>query len=145
MLTQAEADALIAMVKRLVDHTTILFPLSGETRQLEVKSDDGRESFKIDINRRGKVKHSKCTYQERYRVIDILVRLDVDGPTHDNPDGEEVPCPHLHLYREGDADKWAFPLPPGRFTDTADLVKTLRDFLEYCNVQDIPPIQRGVS
>src|SRR5438132_8233948 len=107
MLTQAEADALIAMVKRLVDHTTILFPLAGEMRQLEVKSDDGRESFKIEVNRRGKVKLSKCTYQELYRVIEILVRLDIYGSTHVNPDGEEVPCPHLHLYRDGFADKWA--------------------------------------
>lgn len=144
MLTQAEADRLMAMVKRFADQTTIIFPLAGEISQLEVKSVDGRESFLIDVNRKGKVKISKCTYQERYRVIEVLLRLDVDGPPHDNPDGTEVPCPHLHIYREGFAAKWAYPLPVGRFTDTADLANTLREFLEYCNVQDIPSIQRGV-
>ncbi len=144
MLSQVQADGLIAMVKRLVDQTTILFPWPGELRQLEVKSEDGREFFQIDVNRKGTVKVSKCTYQERYKVIEILVRLDVDGPPHDNPDGTEVPCPHLHVYRESFADKLAYPLPAGRFTDTADLITTLREFLEYCNVQDIPVIQRGV-
>lgn len=142
MLTQAEADALIAMVKRFVEKATVRFPMPGELREIEVKSEDGRESFLIDVNRRGKIKVSKCPYQERYSVIEILLRLDIDGPTHDNPDGAEVPCPHLHIYREGFADKWAFPLPAGRFTDTADLVKAFREFLEYCNVADIPAIQR---
>src|SRR5713226_9391985 len=140
MLTQAEADRLMALVKRLVDRATILFPLPGDIRQLQVKSEDGRESFLIDVNRKGKVKPSKCTYQERYGVIEILLRLDVDGPTHDKPDGGEVPCPHVHIYKEGFADKWAYLLPAGQFTDTTDLVKTLREFLEYCNVQDIPAI-----
>jgi len=145
MLTQAEADALMAMVKRLVNKATIQFPLLGDMLQLDVISDDGRESFIIDINRKGKVKATKCTYQERYRVIEILVRLDVDGPPHDNPDGTTIPCPHLHIYREGFADKWAIPVPPKQFADTADLVKTLREFLDYCNLREVPAIQRGVS
>lgn len=144
MLTQAEADALMAMVKRFADQQTVLFPLPGEMLKRKVKSKDGRESFLIDVNRKGKVSLSKCTYQERYKVIEILIRLDIDGPTHDNPDGAEVPCPHLHIYKEGFADKWAFPLAAGRFSDTADLVKTLQEFLEYCKVQHIPEIQGGV-
>ena len=144
MLTQAEADELMAMMKRFVDQTTIQFPLPGEIKQFDVKSEDGRESFLIDVNRKGKIKVSKCTYQERYRMIEILLRLDVDGPPHDNPDGTEVPCPHLHIYKEGFADKWAYALPKDQFTDTTDLPKTFRDFLEYCNVKNIPNIQRGV-
>src|SRR5207245_1561915 len=123
MLTQAEADALMAMVKEFVDQKGINFPLAGEWVKLEVKSEDKRESFLIDVNRKGTVKPSKCTYQERYEVVEILLRLDLDGPTHENPDGAELPCPHLHIYREGYADKLAFPLPGGRFTDTAHLVK----------------------
>lgn len=145
MLTQTEADRLMEMLKQFVDRATINFPLSGQSSRWEVKSDDGRESFLVDARRKGKIKLSKCTFQERYRVIEILLRLDIDGPPHDNPDGTEVPCPHLHIYREGFADKWAFPLPAGAFTDTSDLVKTLREFLEFCKVQNIPAIQGGLG
>ena len=142
MLTQTKADELLAMVKQLLEMLPIHFPLSGELLQLELKSEDGRESFTVDVNRRGKIKLSKCTYQERYAVVEILLRLDIDGPTHENPDGVEVPTPHLHIYREGFADKWAIPAP-AEFTNTSDLVKTLREFLRYCNVSEIPAIQAG--
>ncbi|MFW9280162.1 DUF6978 family protein [Glaesserella parasuis] len=26
-----------------------------------------------------------------------MVRLDIEGPPHRNPDGEEIICPHIHL------------------------------------------------
>jgi hypothetical protein len=71
--------------------------------------------------------------------VEILLRLDVDGPPHTNPDGTEVPTPHLHVYREGYGDKWALPLPAA-FTDTGNLVNTLREFLRYCNVDPLPEI-----
>ena len=71
-------------------------------------------------------------------MVEILVRLDVDGPPHENPDGSEVPCPHLHVYKERFGDKWAHALPPGVFSDTSNLTKTFLDFLGYCNFQQIP-------
>ena len=108
---------------------------------MELKSEDGRESFLVDVNRKGRIKVSKCTYQERYQVVDILLRLDIDGPPHDNPDGTTVPCPHLHIYKEGFADKWAYPVNQAEFANTSDLVTTLKDFLKYSKVKDIPPIQ----
>jgi hypothetical protein len=145
MLTQVEADRLMGILKQFVDRATIQFPLPGQASKWEVKSEDGRESFFIDAQRKGKIKRSKCTFMERYRVIEVLLRLDIDGPPHDNPDGTEVPCPHLHVYREGFADKWAYSVPSAVFTDTLDLVKTLREFLEYCKVQDIPAIQKGIQ
>ena len=144
MLEQARADELIAMAKRLVDTSQIRFPGAGDFLQLDVKSDDGRESFIFDVNRKGRLKLSKCTYQERYAVVEILIRLDIDGPPHQNPDGAELPCPHIHIFREGAGTKWSYPLPP-EFTDTSDLVKTLREFLRYCNVSEVPPIQKSIN
>jgi hypothetical protein len=77
----------------------------------------------------------------RYEVIEILIRVDIDGPPHENPDGTEVLCPHIHLYREGYGDKWAQPLPPA-FADPTDLAVMLRDYLRFCNVEKIPSIQK---
>lgn len=102
---------------------------------------DRRESFVLDVNRRGRMRLAKCTYQERYAITTVLVRLDVGGPPHTNPDGRYVPCPHLHVYRDGYDDKWAEPPPSGVFTDTTNLSATLGHFLAFCNVSDVPPIQ----
>lgn len=144
MLTQARADELRAMEKYCVDHTPIQFPSAGTASQITVKSTDERESLLVDVNRKGRIRVSKCTYQERYAVVEVLLRLDVGGPPHENPDGQEIPCPHLHVYREGFGMKWAQALPTA-FTDVADLVLTLREFLSYCNVEQIPSIQRSIN
>jgi MoaA/NifB/PqqE/SkfB family radical SAM enzyme len=141
MLTQVQANALISLSKHLVTTGEIRFPAAGDYLQLEARSDDEHESFLIDVNRRGKIKLTKCTYQERYATVEILMRLDVDGPPHENPDGTVVPCPHLHEYREGFGVKWARPLPAS-FSNASDLVVTFRDFLKFCNVGKIPPIQK---
>jgi hypothetical protein len=82
--------------------------------------------------------------QNRARQVVVLVRLDLAGPTHRNPDGEEVPCPHLHLYREGYGDKWAKPLPADIFSAPTDLWATLQAFQVFCNITQPPHIERGL-
>jgi hypothetical protein len=143
-IPQAKADALMAVLKYLLEKAEIKFPMMGTSLLLDARSHDGRESFLFDVNRKGKIKVTKCTYQERY-VGEVLMRLDIDGPPHENPDGALVPCPHLHVYREGYGDKWANPIDLTIFTSTADLAKTLRQFLTHCNVRDIPAIQRDIN
>jgi hypothetical protein len=103
-LTQDEADKLIAMEKRAVDEKEWLFPARGERVAIPLTSLDKRESFMLDVTR-AQIKLTKATYQNRARAAIILMRLDLDGPPHQNPDGEEIPCPHLHIYREGYGDK----------------------------------------
>ena len=74
----------------------------------------------------------------------ILARLDFGGATHRNPDGEEIGSPHLHLYREGFGDKWAFPVPSDSFADLEDPWRTLEDFMQFCNIIEPPVIRRGL-
>lgn len=144
MLTQIEADALIQMPKRLAGKGPLELPNPGDSCHLDAESEDGRESFIFDVAR-GRIRLSKCTFQNRYRVVERLVRVDIDGPPHENPDGEVVPCPHIHVYREGYEDKWAKPLPADRFIDSTDLVTVLRDFLLFCKVTAVPEIHRGLQ
>ncbi len=109
-ISQAEADALIAMEKHFVYENDWTFPAAGERLALELNSTDKRESFALDITR-SQIKLTKATYQNRARQAIVLMRLDLDGPPHRNPDGQDIPCPHLHIYREGFADKWAEEAP----------------------------------
>lgn len=105
-LTQAEADSLIAMEKHRLDDTVVLFPGPGERISIPLTSQDKRENFMLDVTR-SQIKLTKATYQNRARQAIVLMRLDLDGPPHRNPDDTEIPCPHLHVYRKGYGDKWA--------------------------------------
>ena len=88
---------------------------------------------------------SKYRVQERARTVYVLVRVDIGGAPHTNPDGEVVLCPHIHLYKEGFDDKWAYPLNDFPFTNTDDIVITLQEFASFCNILDLPNIQRSYA
>ncbi len=145
MLTQNEADFLLNMHKLLTDNGIVNFPKTGEAKSLDLISEDGKEKFIIDINRKSTIKIKKCTYQKRYRTYIILLRLDIEGSPHTNPDGEVILGAHFHIYKEGFGDAWAYPIPT-TITDPSDLIQTLIDFLNYCKVINIDQlkIQRGL-
>lgn len=140
MIAQAEADALIAMEKHCRDDAEWNYPYLGRYVTIPLVSIDHRESFLLDL-RRGRIDLSKGTYQNRGRQVVVLARLDFGGAPHRNPDGEEIGSPHLHLYREGFGDKWAFPVPGDHFPNPHDAWQMLQDFMRYCNIVDLPIIQ----
>ena len=142
-LTQAEADALIAMEKHRVNQELSDFPADGQSVVLPLQSADRREQFLVDLSR-GRIDLRKVKMQNRGRQVVVLVRLDLGGAPHRNPDGEEIPVPHLHVYREGYGDKWAVPVPADRFGSVSDVWQTLWDFMAYCNITQPPRIQRGL-
>ncbi|MCY4290962.1 MAG: hypothetical protein OXC72_04280 [Roseovarius sp.] len=142
-LTQAEADALIAMQKRRADSTNLNYPGLGGSVTAPLVSVDGKELFLLDVWR-SKITLGKGTYQNRGRKTVILARLDFGGAPHRNPDGKEIDIPHLHLYREGFGDKYAFPVPPDKFSNPSDPWLTLEDFMRFCNIIEQPIIIRGL-
>ena len=142
-LPQDEADSLLAMQKKS-DKASIRIPDSGEAVTVGLTSIDSKERFLLDITR-SKIKLTKSTLQTRGRQVVVLARLDVDGPPHENPDGEEIPCPHLHLYREGYGDRWAFEVPAERFSDVGNFHVLLSDFMRFCNVPHLPDFASGIQ
>lgn len=140
-ITQEEAERLIAMDKCAVEQKAWNFPGPGDRIAVPLISLDKRESFVLDVSR-FQIKLTKATFQNRARVAIILYRLDIDGAPHRNPDGQEIPCPHLHRYREGYGDKWAVPAPIDRFPDTTDLLSTLEAFMKHCNITEAPSVQK---
>jgi hypothetical protein len=142
-LTQSEADFLVAMPKKASSSKVQLFPQSGGKLIIELQSVDNTEQFILDITR-SRIKVGGITYQNRAREIVILRRLDIEGPLHRNPDDEIVPCPHLHIYKEGYGAKWAYPPPPQLFSDLSDRAKVLQDFLAAINIVEVPQFQMGL-
>ena len=142
-LTQEEANALIALEKHRADNSHYDFPVGGQSIVMPLHSPDKREQFLLDISR-GRIDMAKVKMQNRARQVVVLVRLDLSGPPHRNPDDAEVPTPHLHVYREGYGDKWAISVPVDRFPRIGDLWGTLDDFMRFCNITQPPRIERGL-
>jgi uncharacterized protein DUF6978 len=142
-LTQADADVLLAMEKHKIEDTPYEYPSLGGGVRIPLQSTDKRELFFLDITR-SQVVLTKGTYQNRARGVAILARLDFDGAPHRNPDDREVPCPHLHLYREGYGDRWAIPLPAERFSDASDSWLLLLEFIQFVNITVPPDVRRDL-
>ena len=164
MLEQQEALRLIALPKIAIDSGPFLFPNPGDALHINLVAQDiAREQFILDVNRRGRIRSLRCTYQDRYQVSIILIRLDINGPPHDNPDGTLVSGNHIHIYREGYDDRFAYELTsaevlnlvssPDRFgpsigtliLNTSDLLSVFHDFCHLINVVSSPPVSFQTS
>jgi hypothetical protein len=93
-ITQQDADFLFDMEKFPEEEKEYQFPTSGQKLTIAFTSSDKRENFLFDIYR-GSIRITKITYQNRVRKAFILRRLDIDGPTHVNPETETPPFPFL--------------------------------------------------
>lgn len=139
-MEQSVADHLLAMEKFSDESVIRDFPRPGCKLVLPLSSRDRREEFIFDISN-GKNIASKVKYQTRARKIIILARLDFKGSPHENPDGERIETPHLHVYREGYGDRIAFPLPFGSFVKCENIEDYLWAFVKYCNIIKLPKLQ----
>lgn len=145
-LTQAEADRLIALEKWAAAVGTVYqLPMAGAKVTIPLLSADAKEAFILDVNRAGKLAVTfRVTHQIRGRDVIPLVRLDVGGPDHFNPDGVKIPCPHIHHYREGYGDRWATALPDASFgtffQKLTEFQTIFGDFLSHCRVVRPPTV-----
>lgn len=142
-LTQSEADFFMQMEKIRANDERFSFPTFGGVVQIPLVSRNRREKFLLDISR-GKIDLMKVTFQNRTRQIVILIRMDLSGPPHKNPDEQEIRGPHLHVYREGYGDKWALPVPVEEFPHLTNPYETLDDFMAFCKIAEPPIIERGL-
>ncbi|MGE4318642.1 MAG: hypothetical protein AB7E96_07010 [Deferribacterales bacterium] len=142
-LSDFEAKLLIKMEKECCDEKPNIFPGCGGKLNILLKSKCGKEEFTLDVYR-GKIELTKNTFQNRARKAIVLVRLDIGGAPHRNPDGTEIPCPHIHIYKEGYHHKWAYAVPE-KFSDLTDSWETLQDFMDYVNVTKKPYVQKDIN
>jgi len=144
-LTQAEADSLFAMEKIRVDDSEWDLPDLGGKLSVPLISPDKKEHFLIDVSR-GSIDLQRQKYQNRTRETIILARMCMGRPHRNPPElgGNEVGVPHLHLYREGFADRWACELPAGVFSNLNDPWQILNDFMRFCKITEAPLFRRGL-
>lgn len=141
MISQQEADELLAMRKIAADTKPYIYPSLGGRIEIPLESEDHHELFTLMITR-GRIDIRKNSYQSLARRVIILARVDIGGAPHCNPDGQQIACPHMHIYREGYGDKWAKPLP-AQFQNHTDHWHILQDFILFCNI-DVVDIKRDM-
>jgi hypothetical protein len=144
MLTQAEADVYVQMLKHFVHPPAKITIPPGADDTYELAGANDREKFLLDVWR-GTLRLSKLKFQNRVRPAVVLVRLDVDGAPHTNPDGVGLSGTHVHLFKEGFDDKWAYPADHKTFTLLSDPGKTFHDFCAYCKIESPPPVQGVIA
>lgn len=142
-IPEAEANALLTMDKVTASSEPIALPDLGGRTDMPFVSTDEREEFVVSFTR-SSISLEKRNHHMRGRKIIGLARLDVDGPPHRNPDGQEIGPRHLHVYREGYGLKYAVEIPDGLFRNLDDLATTLEDFLKYCHVITPPEFKKSL-
>lgn len=124
-------------LKKIFDEKTISIPARNQRTQLKVLSHNNNETFIVDIDRTGRIE-MKSKIQERYLGNNILIRVEINGPPHTNPDGTTTSRDHIHIYREGFGLSWAYDLEgfnTNLFKNLKDFNKTFIDFCKYCNIE----------
>ncbi|MDD4095302.1 MAG: hypothetical protein PHP22_03555 [Oscillospiraceae bacterium] len=134
-MTQDEADRLMGLNK-IIDKT-IQFPPQNKMAVYEASAIQGPEEFEVRVNRKGRLELFRCTFQESFLKKTILVRVDLDeDKPHLNPDREKIVGPHIHLYREGYDDRWAFLINDHipQISMDSNLIDNFKHFCRFCNV-----------
>ncbi|MFN3717730.1 MAG: DUF6978 family protein [Rhizobium rhizophilum] len=142
-ISEQEAEYLLHLPKIAETTEPVELPDLGGRTDIPLVSDDGREQFVVSFTR-SSISLAKRNHHLRARKVIGLARLDLDGPPHRNPDGQEVGPRHLHIYREGYGLKFAIEVPVDKFGDLDNALRTLDDFLTYCGVKKPPEFSRGL-
>ena len=151
---------LIHMPKSFDNEKEPIVLTDGFTKQYDLHSPQSLDSFYLDISV-GSIS-LKYTLQTRVYSTVCLIRYDYGG-THTNPKKDcslskndpfysiHDKCigkkydhqPHIHIYREGFDDKWAYPANE-IIKNPSNISKSVIDFLDYCGVVKKPKIQEGL-
>lgn len=125
------------------------FPGMGQSVALEGTGQNTGFSYIVDINRK-QCTLSRITYQNRVFTSVILLRLDLDSKPHRNPgNADSIGGHHLHIYKDGFEDSWAYEFDDPRLKgfapgfDFSRLKTTNKEtlfyaFSELCNFVNKP-------
>lgn len=129
MLTQEQANRLIALLKEAVRKDALVWEMNKAQDELLVAVEEQEIQFILSMNRHP----FKIRLHLRTRDRDIgLVRVD-NASYHPNPDGTEIRGqPHIHVYREGEGLNWAEPID---WFDLNNPLATLECFLDFVHAR----------
>ena len=137
-MTREQTQELIQVMKKLLLTGTYYIPKTGQMNSIPLQSlQSTKDRFTVYINRKSTIVPGKYTINLHYPQEDLL-RIDVNGSVHTNPDGTKVPCPHIHIRTKVSVIKHvsAYDIP-AVFGNVDDHINTVKDFLQYCHTYNI--------
>ncbi|SDX75121.1 DUF6978 family protein [Tepidimicrobium xylanilyticum] len=132
-------DYLIELDK-LFEDNDIVPATMGEKKSFSLTSSDSRCFFSLDMNRASRIE-AKLSMQTRYlNNNQWLIRLELNGPPHTNPDGTVTNRDHIHVIQEKDGKILNIGYNLDEFDEllfkhTKNINKVFRDFCQYCNIK----------
>ena len=139
-ITQSDFNTIIKEEKVFSD---LISPLTLSPAPLlwtrEIRAINSKNLYLLDFYR-GSFELTRFTYNKRYRQSLILLRYD-SGGRHTNPDGVSFNGPHVHIFREGFNDKFAYPISDLNIDATNSIDEVLDKLLQFCNVTKRPIVE----
>lgn len=144
-MTDSDFKELMDLDKYFIRPESIKIPGEQEQKIYQLKSFTTEDNFIFDYDRRGRF---ELKYKEQLRFgKDVrLIRLEINAPTHMNPDGSIISRNHIHIYKEGYDLSWAYELHD-IFPDAKQEISALylfTAFCEYCKINTSNIILQGV-
>lgn len=135
----------LMQLDKFIESKKNFLPHKGEKAQINIYDSSKREKFIVDINRSGKFE-DKATIQTRYVTGGnvVIIRLDINGPEHENPDGNIIERNHIHIYKEGYDTRYAYNLSSFHLTYFKNITDFLCLFDDYCDYNNIKQNTDGI-
>ena len=133
-ITQSEYDYFMKQPKEFELLTPIKLGPAPLKWSRKVNAEGIKDAFALDFYR-GSFELKKYTYNHRFRSCIVLFRYDASG-RHTNPDDVVFEGPHIHLYRSGYADKWAFPIADAGIDENDSMEIVFEKILYFCNIKN---------
>ncbi|MCT6674864.1 DUF6978 family protein, partial [Staphylococcus aureus] len=89
--------------------------------------------FQLLTIKRGNIEKDRFSISIIFKdTYHTLVRIDINGDTHDNPDGTIAPKSHIHIYNDkcDKKDRFAYEINLKDFPDIYNLYNVYMSFLE---------------
>lgn len=141
-LNDEQVDLIINELKQMISHfdmNNLATPFGKiKTRHL-ILSDINSINFKLSIHR-GNREPERFSLDLRFSdTHECLVRLDIKGGSHTNPDGTISPNNHLHIYNNSyyPKDSLAHPIDLDDFPNISNLYYAAGSFLDYTNIKHV--------
>ena len=141
-LTQAQADALLRVGKIFLDKSSIVVNRPFNFRRDLQSVANQEDKFYLNVSQTS-IEFSKYSTTTRFFSIPLARACISEDAIHENPDGEMIRGPHIHIYKEGYNDCFAEPLEKHGFT-TTEIANFLDEFLKYCFIEKIDIVDQRI-
>ena len=136
IMNDIEFKDILSITKFFESPDSFVIPLIGGKGKYKLITNDKEKTFHLDVDRSGRI---VLKFKNQIRKDSLpLVRIDVNGPPHSNPDGQTVSGTHIHIYREGYSGlSWAYELSDmfDRQFDETNVLDIFLHFCDYCNIK----------